>query len=190
MLQSTYADDILIDADNIDQAKQRRDVLIRLLHAGGFPLREWISNHPDLTNDLREEDRLRRLWKDFGSDQPVKTLGIAWDPAADEFRCRILDAQNAVGTERSVLSVIARLCDPLGWLSPVMICAKILCRIRGVAELAGTNSCRLWSSRGGGCLLRLSQKHPPYKYLNGCPLPRKSASHSTGSLMPVGLHAL
>ena len=125
--RSTYVDDIYEGADNLDSARTLRDELSKLLSSGGFPLKKWVSNHRSLTDDLPQSDRLRPHWRDFCSNQPVKTLGIAWDPVEDEFRYRLPDLPKLESpSKRSTLSVIARLFDPLGWLSPVIVTAKIL----------------------------------------------------------------
>ena len=126
LLQSIYIDDVLTGTDNLDEAINLREELIELLGAGRFKLHKWISNHPDFSEKIPTDERLRSCWKDFGNDQPVKTLGIAWDPAEDEFRYRITDISKCADTKRSTLSVIAKIFDPLGWASPVVISAKIL----------------------------------------------------------------
>ena len=86
-----------------------------------------MANNPSLTSDLPESDRLRPQWKDFESDQPVKTLGLSWDPTEDVYRYKTPRAKGPTpATKRSALSIIARLFDPMGWLSPILIRAKIL----------------------------------------------------------------
>lgn len=56
-----------------------------------------------------------------------KTLGIYWSPTPDEFKFHLeLPPLNQSPTKRSILSEIARLFDPLGWVSPVIIRAKLL----------------------------------------------------------------
>ena len=125
--RSTYVDDIFFGADDHLSALQLRDEMINLLRSGGFPLRKWVANNPKLTSDLSQHERLRPCWKDFNSDQPVRTLGLAWDRTEDAYRYKAPRSKElAPATKRSALSKIARLFDPLGWLSPVIIRAKIL----------------------------------------------------------------
>ena len=125
--ESSYVDDILYGADDVATARQLRNELIGLTEAGGFRLRKWSSSHPDVIDDLSEDLRLRPKWKDFSAEQPVKTLGVVWDPASDELRYKLPQALKPTGTtKRTALSVIARLFDPLGWVSPVLIVAKIM----------------------------------------------------------------
>lgn len=53
-------------------------------------------------------------------------LGVSWNPATDKFQFTVncLNEEN-VWTKRKVLSQIAKNYDPLGWLSPANVTAKI-----------------------------------------------------------------
>ena len=63
----------------------------------------------------------------FASETYVPILGIDWQPNTDYFSFHIEDAPfNLPFTKRSVLSRIARIFDPMGWLAPVVITAKII----------------------------------------------------------------
>ena len=90
-------------------------------------MKKWVSNTPELLEDLATEDRLRPDWMQFASEGPITELGVAWDPYADQIRF-IPPAQGeaAQPTKRRVLSEIARLFDPAGWLAPIIVSAKML----------------------------------------------------------------
>lgn len=64
-----------------------------------------------------------------GINSVIKVLGILWDPRSDDFLFSIKSsnfvAESNCNTKR-ILSEIARLYDPLGFLSPVIILAKLL----------------------------------------------------------------
>ena len=127
LLSDTYVDDIVSGAEDLPSALLLQDQRRKLLRSGRFPLRKWVSNHPRMLEGLSEEERLRPKWKDFTSDGPVHALGISWDPAQDEMRFTVPPISFLGGiTKRKVLSTIAQLFDPLGWLSPYLIRAKIL----------------------------------------------------------------
>ena len=122
-----YVDDFLCGAETVVEARQRRDQLIQLLHQGGFELKKWVSNTPQLLDDLPCENRLRRDSLQFASEGPINELEVAWDPYADRLRFVPPVPGNArQPTKRRVLSHIARLFDPAGWLAPIVVSAKML----------------------------------------------------------------
>jgi len=65
----------------------------------------------------------------FDKEEGVKALGIFWNPVEDHF---VFHTDNMVYqpsekyTKRYILSEISKLFDPLGWLAPIIVRAKIL----------------------------------------------------------------
>ncbi|XP_020295602.1 uncharacterized protein LOC109860733 [Pseudomyrmex gracilis] len=55
---NVYVDDILTGADTLQDARDLRDQLILLCRAGGFLLKKWVANHPELLDEVPEEDRM------------------------------------------------------------------------------------------------------------------------------------
>ena len=43
-----YVDDLLTGCSNLEEAKNLQDQLMKTLQTGGFPLRKWTSNSPEL----------------------------------------------------------------------------------------------------------------------------------------------
>lgn len=100
-----------------------RDKLSKQLAEYGFNLRKWKSNDQRILNGIDENDREASI--DFGST--FKTLGIAWQATTDEFVFNSLNINTkTVWTKRKVLSAIAKLFDPLGWITPCIVRAKVL----------------------------------------------------------------
>ena len=63
----------------------------------------------------------------FASEITVSMLGIDWQPNSDYFSFHIEDTPfDLPFTKRSVLSRIARIFEPVGWLAPIVITAKII----------------------------------------------------------------
>ncbi|XP_018402453.1 PREDICTED: uncharacterized protein LOC108779488, partial [Cyphomyrmex costatus] len=122
---SVYVDDALFGGDDVASLIKVREQLTGLLKRGGFQLRKWASNSPELLRDVvtRQVDMEDHLLQ---QDETLKVLGIAWHPHDDTFRVQVDTSFPVTPTKRSVLSVIARLYDPLGWVAPVVIVAKIL----------------------------------------------------------------
>ena len=83
---------------------------------------KWYSNHPKFALDDRAEKALQ-----FNSSEATKTLGMIWLPKEDQFKFNLdPDFLHLKATKRNILSVAARLFDPLGLLSPLVTKAKIL----------------------------------------------------------------
>lgn len=124
-----YVDDYIGGAANVDEAIGLRKDLTSLMAKGGFPIRKWCSNRPEVLAGIPEDQLGTNLTIkfDLSPEERVKTLGITWEPKADQLRFlfNIDDDQNE-WTKRRILSAIARLFDPLGLISPVVVTAKIM----------------------------------------------------------------
>ncbi|XP_043480108.1 uncharacterized protein LOC122509872 [Leptopilina heterotoma] len=121
-----YVDDFLSGGRNLKDARQRRDQLIQLLKRGGFELKKWVSNRPELLEDIPPSDRLRPSWRHFEVGGLVTELGLAWDPVADKIRFSPPKlGQDEVITKRKALSELAKLFDPIGWLAPLIVVGKM-----------------------------------------------------------------
>ncbi|XP_018376010.1 PREDICTED: uncharacterized protein LOC108769488 [Trachymyrmex cornetzi] len=121
-----YVDDCIFGADDKPLAIQVRNQLILLLEKGGFHLRKWASNCSSLLNDLPLTQQSQNQGKTLQDEESFKVLGIKWLPATDSFSFCVKLALPAPETKRTILSTIAKLFDPLGWLTPVIVVAKIL----------------------------------------------------------------
>jgi hypothetical protein len=87
----------------------------------------WSSSNPAVLNavspDVRETYFPLRIY----SDDSINILGVQWHPGPDQFSFRVVPPQkHMVSTKTTILSEISKVFDPLGWLSPVTIRAKIL----------------------------------------------------------------
>lgn len=56
----------------------------------------------------------------------VSALGVQWNPTADQFNFEIKTMNERPKTKRELLSQIAMLYDPVGFLAPVIMKARIL----------------------------------------------------------------
>ncbi|XP_071053632.1 uncharacterized protein [Onthophagus taurus] len=127
LLRDTYVDDILSGANDIDDVQEVIFQLNQVLKAGGFKARKWTSNHSESLTNLSPELIAKSNTLDIDNDHSPCALGLLWDNVDDQFLFRLNDFREFSGqvTKRSVLSFIARLFDPLGWLSPLIVTAKI-----------------------------------------------------------------
>ena len=116
------------------------------LAMGGFNLRKWKTNDPDLREKIRssesgkitrevkrledEETYAKSKLEPQGETRGEKVLGQAWDSDNDTlyFNFAVLanKAKSLEATKRNVLSLLASLFDPLGIVSPMTVSMKIL----------------------------------------------------------------
>ncbi|XP_055522990.1 uncharacterized protein LOC129717170 [Wyeomyia smithii] len=150
----TYMDDVITGADSIETALELRIQLDKMMSRGGFRLRKWASNSPDVLKGLPENGLAIRALEgiNLDPDSSVKTLGLTWMPVPDtlKFSFSIPTLKDKLPlTKRYVLSVIATLFDPLGLLGATITSAKIFMQ-------------RLWTLRDdGGNPLSWDQSLPP-----------------------------
>lgn len=128
ILSDFYVDDIASGADDVEHAKWLQCEIRNTLARGGFNLRKWASNSTELLNSIPECDREVQVQHDIIIDASatVKALGVKWNACTDTFGFKITISEGNTRTKRELLSEIASLFDPLGWLAPVIIKAKIL----------------------------------------------------------------
>ncbi|XP_008186007.1 uncharacterized protein LOC103310228 [Acyrthosiphon pisum] len=119
LLVDTYVDDIFVGADTLEDILEAKIQIIGLLNRGGFSLKKWTSNCPEILNTIDIEDRAMTPWIEPTKEQAVKVLGVHWDPILDTFGYHSTIDQ-VTPTKRSVLSTVARFYDPIGALGPMV----------------------------------------------------------------------
>lgn len=98
-----------------------------MLKDGGMNLRKWCSNNSELLSNLKPEQISKIDIFKFKSEETMKTLGLKWSPKDDVFTFEWKSEDNEKKlTKRTLLSLISKLFDPLGWLAPITISAKLL----------------------------------------------------------------
>ncbi|XP_039967839.1 uncharacterized protein LOC120779562 [Bactrocera tryoni] len=125
--QEMYVDDVLAGTHDLTTAKSARDELISALKSPGFALRKWTSNDPHILKGLPQDYLLETETLNLSEPENNKTLGIRWNSKKDSFFFLVNPMEKKPAhTKREVLSAIAKLFDPAGWLSPIVITAKII----------------------------------------------------------------
>jgi len=125
LMQDTFVDDILTGADTPEAALVQQSQLIALCNQGQFQLRKWASNSPVILQAVSKDERSMSsdVLFDDELEAGLKILGMQWNPKLDHFSYTF-QCPNASTTKRSILSDLARIFDPLGFLSPVTFLAK------------------------------------------------------------------
>lgn len=120
-----FVDDALLGSNSEEEALQLKEDVTNLLRKGGFELRKWASNSNMLLNMVPEDHHEKPIFFPKTEQPCFNILGLKWDPKEDTFSYLISVPVHEV-TKRTVLSCIAKIYDPSGWLSPVIVWAKIL----------------------------------------------------------------
>ncbi|XP_075167730.1 uncharacterized protein LOC142239861 [Haematobia irritans] len=125
--ENLYVDDVLAGAHTIEEAIKSRQELILALDSAGFKLMKWSSNNHNVIQDLPSEQLLPLNWLELSEDSSTKTLGVRWNISGDYFTFNqpTIEVRRNY-TKREVLSFIAKLFDPCGWLAPVIVVAKLV----------------------------------------------------------------
>ena len=116
-----YVDDWLSGADSAEEAFSKFNEACSVLSKASLSLSKWNSNCKSLTDKFSEN-------LEPSMHAETKVLGLQWCLTEDSFSFGCLDLRNheVASTKRAVLSVISKVFDPLGLVSPVTMRAKIL----------------------------------------------------------------
>ena len=122
LIANVYVDDWLSvadsDAEGCDMI-QEADVII---NKAGILLSKWSSNCPVVAEMLDHQFRDKYL-----TAETVKVLGMRWSAQPDSFSFDCVSIPDGlIVTERIFLSFIARLFDPLGFVTPFIMLAKCI----------------------------------------------------------------
>ena len=127
VLKSTYMDDSIDSVESEEEGIELYRQLDALWNLAGMQARKWISNSPKVVSATPEEDRATQLSLNDSKDPVVKTLGLSWESKEDVLSVSAADGPpDTLMTKRNVLKKIAAVFDPLGFVSPFVVVAKIL----------------------------------------------------------------
>ena len=117
-----YVDDFLSGADTEEEALDLVVEAKKTMAEAGMDLTKWSSNSKKVADTILKEFDPR-----FAVAESTKVLDLKWIPAEDNFSFSALPVPADVTiSKRTVLSYIARLFDPLGFLAPFIISAKLI----------------------------------------------------------------
>lgn len=121
-----YVDDCLKSVATENDAISLCKELETACAMGGFRLHKWICNNRNVLMSIPQADRAQQV-KDLDlekSELPVeRSLGIQWHVEKDELTFSV-SLKNQPCTRRGILSVIASVYDPLGFICPFVLTAK------------------------------------------------------------------
>lgn len=124
LIKGRYVDDIE-GAESIDETKEIISQVTQLCNADGFPLQKWHSNCPDLLINMSTTPSDTASAIEL-TPSHIRVLGLCWQPQlADIFKFISVPSTSRRLSKRAVSSEIAQLFDPLGFIAPIVISAKI-----------------------------------------------------------------
>ena len=148
--ESLYVDDLNSGGEDVESCYKLFKIALAITKAGGFNLRKWASNSPELMSRINNHnvntvnDSSKTYAKsslqviDDCNDSSQKVLGMTWNKKQDTFEFSFahqLSLFESVVSKRGLLSVVASFYDPLGLISPVILLLKVmfqkLCQEKG-----------------------------------------------------------
>lgn len=129
-----YMDDLMTGTDTKEEAIELQREMIALMNCGGFHLHKWCANDTDILENIDENLREKQVL--INQEETVKTLGMRWIPLEDCFTYKIDEIPpQKIHTKRSILSDTAKLFDPIGYICPVIVKAKIFMQRLWIGKL-------------------------------------------------------
>ena len=118
LLRHFYVDDGLKSEETVNEAKKVLDGARQICAAANLKLHKIKSNVVELQeNDTKELSE---------SECPIeKALGLHWCTATDTFRFKI-DLKERPATRRGMLSTVASIYDPLGFIAPFILQGRVM----------------------------------------------------------------
>lgn len=125
--QDFYVDDGICSVSDVQTACELADNARSICSQGGVRLHKFLSNSVEVMQSIPTSECAASVQSiDFSDDTlPVeRTLGIAWSVANDEFQFSVNVVKHEKETRKTLLSTVASVYDPLGWLAPFILIGK------------------------------------------------------------------
>lgn len=122
LMRNFYMDDVAKSVHTLSEAKSAVSELTNCLKEGGFELAKWTSNRQELFGRPSQPNAEKQL----SEGTKTSLLGLIWCPEEDTLKFRVnIDTKNRRLTKRKITSEAAKIYDPIGFLAPVTIQAKM-----------------------------------------------------------------
>ena len=110
-----------------------------MLASAGMQVGKWSANDNSLLAGVEVSHSNSVSNVSIADSEVVSVLGLCWMSHDDAFTFKTVDfnSGSGVGTKRSIASDAAKSFDPVGWLAPVIIRAKIVCKIYSCKQWLG-----------------------------------------------------
>ena len=129
VLRNMYIDDLIKSLRNTGIAKEFRIGITAALEDAGMNLCKWRSTHPEVLEGDTTDPAPATLMDVSGATEDVgKILGLRYSFVSDVFSFSPDQAKTEmkVETKRQMLQLIACIFDPLGFMEPYVIWARLI----------------------------------------------------------------
>lgn len=125
VLKNFYVDDGVTSVKDAEMAVKVVDEARKLCAMGGLRLHKFMSNDDTVLNDIPMSELASDAKElEFASELPLeRALGIQWQRNLDCFKFNV-KLQQQPATRRGILSTIASVYDPLGFIAPILFNGK------------------------------------------------------------------
>ncbi|XP_018375252.1 PREDICTED: uncharacterized protein LOC108769021 [Trachymyrmex cornetzi] len=125
IINDVYVDDLLTGAHSLADASAKRNQIIEIMSKGCFTLDKWFSNCIELLEGISNNKTQDCV--SINENYETRILGLQWNPYDDSFRYTFdVGSMHSNIMKRNMLSEISRLFDPLGWVAPIILLAKLM----------------------------------------------------------------
>ena len=129
VLENFYMDDYLSSVESPERALKRSKELVHLLHLGGFKLTKFVSNVPNLGDQIDGSPQSNDTNVIASSkEESSHVLGLKWDHNNDTLVVSggISSTVTKSLTQSLVLSLVSKVFDPIGLVAPFTVGAQLL----------------------------------------------------------------
>lgn len=124
---NVYVDDIIYSNNDLQTTIKTQDQLQKLLKLGSFYTHKWSSNNNEILESIplsEQQFDSHDLSRDEGN---MKALGLKINVKDDTFIISSPEPfKTTCITKRSILSYIGKFYDPMGYVSPIIVSAKVI----------------------------------------------------------------
>ena len=130
--KNMYVDDLMKSVSSPEIALSLSTQLRELLAQGGFRLTKWLSNDRNVLAGIPESESASSVVNLDLENLPIAcALGLKWNVEADKFVWEVSAKvqqllEEKPMTRRGILSIVSSLFDPLGFIAPFIMKAKLL----------------------------------------------------------------
>ena len=127
-LNNFYVDDCLFSIETEEVAISIVNNLRSLLLKGGYKLTKRLSTSSQVMQAIPDEEKSKSVRNAIPPSVPLschRILGVSWDVKTDEFYVSV-ELPKLPCTKRGILSVTNSLYDPLGFVTPVVLNARLV----------------------------------------------------------------